>query len=273
MRVTCNYFACENITSFSNLWLHMSYWGVKFPRRPKSSKAVRKHKLMNIATLALIKKSLNLVKVGIEYVEHDNQVSLGLRRPQWIGFKGPGIGRGNFDNGILKISSDVGGDTVRLDAAIFRAIMRIWNGPDGIKNTVKDGRLEASLWHDLVWYFAKNIAAAWGCSVLEVLDWANGLFHAAWKEYGEMYPSAKFVPQKARVAYGVTHFAAPWYHRFKQIFGLSLVVLCICGGCQGCALFEPPPDIWVTGSSGTFDNSDVEAIEPWISTNIVDGVR
>lgn len=227
---------------------------------------------MDAATLAIIKKSIDLAKVGIEYIEHDNKVSLGLRKPQWIGFEGPGIGRGDFDNGYLRIASVKGGDLVRLDASVFRAYMRFWNGPDLLKNKVKDGRLESSLWHDLVWFFAKDIAKKWGCSVEEVLEWANGLFYAAWKDYGEHYPDAKFVPQKARAAYGVVHFSAPWYHRFKKIFGLSVVVLCV-SGCQGCALFDPPPDIHVTGSSGTFTDDDIEAIEPWISTNVVNGVR
>ena len=228
---------------------------------------------MNAATLAVIKKGVDLAKVGIEYIEHDNKVALGLRKPQWIGFEGPGIGRGNFDNGILRIASIKGGNAVRLDARVFRAYMRFWNGPDLIKNRVKDGRLESSLWHDLIWFFAKEIAKEWGCSVQEVLEWANGLFHAAWKEYGEMYPDAKFVEQKARVAYGVVHFATPWYHRFKKIFGLALVMLCICG-CEGCALFDSPPDdITVTGSSGTFGDNEVESIQPWISTNVVEGVR
>lgn len=228
---------------------------------------------MNTATLALIKKSIDLAKIGIEYIEHDNKVMLGLTKPQWIGFKGEAIWRGDFDNGWLKITSTKGGDTVRLDASKFRAAMKFWNGPDLISNTLKDGSLEASLWHDLIWFFANDIANAWGITALEVLEWANGLFHAAWRDYGKMYPNAKFVPQRARIAYGVVHFAAPWYHRVKKLFGLALVLMCVCGGCDGCALFEAPPDVHVTGSSGTFTDSDVESIEPWISTNIVEGVR
>lgn len=130
--------------------------------------------------------------------------------------------------------------------------MPFWNGPDLINNKVKDGQLESSLWHDLSWHFAQEIAVAWGCRVVDVKYWANGLFYAAWKDYGEYYPSAKFVSQKARVAYGVVHFATPWYHRIKKLFGLSLVLLSV-SGCEGCALFDPPPDnIKVTGSSGVW---------------------
>lgn len=234
---------------------------------------------MNASTIAIIKKSIDLAKHGIEYIEHDNKVSLGLRKPQWIGFEGIGIGRGDFDNGVLNITSlknseQDGADNVVLEASVFSALMRFWNGPDLINNKVKDGRLEASLWHDLIWRFAKEIAATWGCSEDKVYEWANSLFYAAWKDYGSMYPSAKLVTQKARVAYGVVSFAAPWYHKLKRLFGLALVVLCVCGGCEGCALFNTPPDdVTVTGSSGTFGDESVESIEPWISTNVVEGVR
>lgn len=228
---------------------------------------------MDAATLAAIKKGVNLAKKGIEYIEHDNKVMLGLRKPQWITFEGPGIGRGDFDNGVLCIASVKGENAVRLDARVFSAWLKAWNGPDLIDNKVKDGRLESSLWHDLIWFYAKDIAAAWGCTAVEVMEWANGLFFAAWKDYGEHYPSARFVDQKARIAYGAVHFSAPWYHRFKKLFSLSVVILCVCGGCEGCAFFDPAPnDIHVTGSSGTFGD-DVESVEPWVSTNSVQGVR
>ena len=228
---------------------------------------------MNAATLVALKKTVDLAKVGIEYIEHDQRVSLGMLKPQWIAFEDSGIGKGNFDNGVLKITSERGGNTVRLDSSAFRAVARYWNGPDLVNNKIKDGRLESSLWHDLIWVFAKDISKEWNCRVVEVLDWANGLFYAAWKDYGEHYPSAKFVTQKARIAYGVVHFSVPWYHRVKKIFGLAVVVLCVCSGCHGCALFDPPPDVHVTGSSGVFCSDDVEAIEPWVSTNVVQGVR
>ena len=228
---------------------------------------------MDAATLALIKKGIDFAKAGIEYIEHDNQVMLGLTKPQWIGFRGTAIGRGNFDNGWLRITSKKGGSIVRLDADTFRAVLKFWNGPDVIQNNLKDGSLEASLWHDLIWVFAKEIATAWGCSDLDVMLWANGLFHAAWKNYGKMYPSARLVNQKARIAYGVVTFSAPWYHRLKKVFGLAVVLLCVCGGCDGCALFETPPDVEVTGSSGAFGNDAVESIQPWVSTNVVEGVR
>ena len=227
---------------------------------------------MNTATLVALKKTVDLAKVGIEYIEHDQRVSLGMLKPQWIEFEGKGIGEGAFDNGVLKITSHKGSNTVRLDSSAFRAVMRYWNGPDLVNNKIKDGRLESSLWHDLIWVFAKDIAKEWGCRVVDVMCWANGLFHAAWKDYGNHYPSARFVKQKARIAYGVVSFATPWYHRAKKILGLSVVVLCL-SGCSGCSLIEPPPDIRVAGSSGIFCDDDVESIEPWVSTNVISGVK
>ena len=224
---------------------------------------------MNTATLVELKKVVDFTKVGIEYIEHDQRVSLGMLKPQWIGFEGDGIGMGDFNNGVLKITSHKGGDTVRLESYAFRAVMRYWNGPDLVNNKVKDGRLESSFWHDLMWVFAKDIAKEWNCRVVDVMMWANGLFYSAWNDYGKHYRGAKCVKQKARFAYGVVSFATPWYHRIKKVFKLSLVMLCF----SGCALFSPPPDIVTTGSSGAFDDNDIEAIQPWLSTNCVNGVR
>lgn len=226
---------------------------------------------MDAATIAILKKAVDLARLGIEYVQHDQQVMLGLRKPQWVEFTGPGLGRGNFDDGILRIVSDPNGNRVRLYASIFPASSGFWNGPDGCSNKVKDGRLPSSLWHDLIWLRADKIAAEWGCSALEVMQWANGMLSAGWIGYAELYPAAKNVKTKARISYGATQFAAPWYHRVKILFGISVIILCL-SGCTGCALFDKPPDVTMTGSSGLFDD-DVEAIQPWISTNVVEGVR
>lgn len=49
---------------------------------------------MTPKTLAILKKSYDLAKHGIEYIEHDDKVSLGLRKPQWIAFEGQGSGVG-----------------------------------------------------------------------------------------------------------------------------------------------------------------------------------
>ncbi len=232
---------------------------------------------MTTAQFAILKKAVDLARLGIEYVERDQKIMLGLTRPQWVVFEGPGIARGSFDNGILAITSRRGGgadgaDVVRLDARAFSALMRFWNGPDGICNKVGDGRLESSLWHDLTWKFAAQIAAEWGFTEMEVLLWANALFAAAWKGYAKFYPDARFVNLKVRVAYGATQFAAPWYHRLKRILGFTVFAVCFVG-CHGCALFDAPPaDVVMVDSSGPFRDA-VESVEPWISTNVVEGVR
>lgn len=226
---------------------------------------------MTPKTLAILKKTYDLGRAGIQYLERDNKVMLGTSRPQHITFEGDKIGRGNFDNGFLGIRSIPGGDQVRFFSREIPVDSGIWNGPDIIKNAVKDGRLETSFWHDLICKFAKDIAKAWGVSEDSVLAWAHGLFHAAWLHYGEMYPKAKFVKIKARVAYKTILIGFPWYRRIKRWFGLSVILLCFCAGCQGCSLLAPPPDITVTDSSGLFYD-DVHSVEPWVSTNVIDGV-
>ena len=226
---------------------------------------------MTPKTLAILKKTYDLGRAGIQYLERDNKVMLGIDKPQHITFRGAGIGRGCFGNAFLSIVSSPGRDVVSFMSRRIPVDSGIWNGPDIIKNAVKDGRLEASLWHDLICKFAKDIAKAWGVSEDSVLAWAHGLFYAAWNHYGETYPKAKFVKTKARVAYKTIVVGFPWYRRIKRLFGLSVVLLCFCAGCQGCSLLAPPPDITVTESSGLFYD-DVHSVEPWVSTNVIDGV-
>lgn len=226
---------------------------------------------MTPKTLAILKKTYDLGKAGIQYLERDNKVMLGMDKPQHITFEGDKIGRGYFENDFLRIASVRKGNVVEFHSKPIPVDSGIWNGPDLIKNAVKDGRLEASYWHDLICKFAKDIAKAWGVSEDDVLMWAHGLFHAAWRHYGSMYPKAKFVKTKARVAYEAIRIGFPWYRRIKRWFGLSVVILCFCAGCQGCSLFAPPPDITVTDSSGLFYD-DVHSVEPWVSTNVIDGV-
>ena len=226
---------------------------------------------MNATTIAAIRAAVKFSRGAIEYIQHDQMVMLGLRKPQWVKFAGPGIGRGFFSNGILTISSERGGDTVTLSVKAFSAWLRLWNGPDFLPNTMQDGSLEISLWHDFLFYFAPEIAMEWNCSEAYVLDWANGLLHAGYQGYGQLYPDAVWVTLKARVCYGGLRLGTPWYHGLKRLFGLAVIALCV-AGCEGCALFESPPDWKMTESSGLFHN-DVESIQPWISTNIVEGVR
>ena len=226
---------------------------------------------MTPKTLAILKKTYDLGKAGIQYLERDNKVMLGTSLPQHITFEGDEIGRGYFKNDFLRIVSVRKSNVVGFYSKPIPVASGIWNGPDLIKNAVKDGRLEASFWHDLICFFAKDIAKAWGVSEDDVLTWGHGLFHAAWNHYGAMYPKAKFVKTKARVAYYTILIGLPWYRRIRRLFGLSVVLLCFCAGCQGCTLLAPPPDITVTDSSGLFYD-DVHSVEPWVSTNVIDGV-
>ena len=223
---------------------------------------------MNASTILALKKAVELTRGAVEYIEHDQQVLLGLRKPQWIIFSGEDVVRPNFYNKYLSIEM-VKGCKMRLAITAFSAWTKLWNGPDLIGNDLKDGSLESSLWHDFLWEFAKDIAEQWGCTPEAVMEWANGLFHAAWVAYGEMYPDAKLVHTKARVAYGVVQFSIPWYHRIRNAF-LTLMrivvfaLLCInVLGYSGCSAFKPPPNYSVDSSSGLFGDENIEVVEPW----------
>ena len=84
---------------------------------------------MDAATIAILKKAVDLARVGIEYVQHDQQVMLGLRKPQWVEFHGKGIGRGNFEMNGFRITSVSGGDTVRLGLCAVRSMVAALERP------------------------------------------------------------------------------------------------------------------------------------------------
>ena len=201
---------------------------------------------MDAATIATICAIAKTSKGAIEYLVKDQRASFGLLVPAHVVFKGKAIGRGNFDNGILKISTFDGGNAVRLDASCFPASARIWNGPDIIPNDWKDGSFEMSLWHDLIWKFSEKIAYAWGVTATAVRRWANGILAAAWKGYSKLYPEAEYIGVKVRVAYGATNFTASWWHKFTRLFAVLLLAVSL-SGCAGCAA---PPNWEMTDSSG-----------------------
>lgn len=205
---------------------------------------------MNPATMKVLKKAISIIgKEAYAYIKDDQLVSYSLLQPAYIRFSGKDIGIGNWDNGILKIVSKKGGDEVCMYASPFSGSLRLWNGPDLIPNRDKkkgkdgdgDGRMEASLWHDLIWFFSPFIAKDLELSEQDVLAWANGLLPNAWKGYAEWYPDARFVKTKAHLGYNATELGRPVYHPFKRFVNmvrgwfLLAIVASLLAGCEvGC---------------------------------------
>ncbi len=177
------------------------------------------------------------------YVDDDLHHYYGLDKPAWASFKGDGIGIlgrslevGVVEVGVLRIEF-ASAALVRFSANAFSAASRLWNGPNVIPDTLRDGSFEMSLWHDLVWAYAKAIAAALGVTKQEVMAWADGILDAAYRGYGKK-KYGKDVRVRARIAFNVCERARRWW---RQVFPGAVclaVALAMAAGCSGCA--APP---------------------------------
>lgn len=194
--------------------------------------------------------AIKVAKVGCKaarsifhYIDEDLHTYYGLSKPAWASFKGAGIGVlgkslevGTVSVGVLRIEF-VSAVVVRLYADAFTASSKLWNGPNVIPDNLKDGSMEMSLWHDLVWAYAKTIAAALGVSEQDVMAWADGILDAAYKGYGKK-KYGKDTRLRARVAFNVCEWSRRWW---RKVFpGVVCLIVC-CGllaGCSGCA--SPP---------------------------------
>ena len=109
----------------------------------------------------------------------------------------------------------------------------LWNGPDAIPNNTLRGML-ASLYHDLIWVHAAELAAAWGCTELEILRWGGDVLFLVWVWASR---DSWWGRREAWLAFQVTDFAAPFYHRLlprvKKTVGATVLAL-LCSGCTGC---------------------------------------
>lgn len=150
------------------------------------------------------------------------------------------------DDGSLEIDWSQYSLGLRLAANPFPASAHLWNGPD----VIGDGyfaAMFASLFHDLIWGHADEIAKAFDVPRETVLRWGDGVLYAIWHtvEPGLM----------SRLAYGVCEFAVPWYHKLKRLFGFGCAALAF----AGCAAFNPP-NIALIEATGT--NAIARAMQP-----------
>ena len=171
-------------------------------------------------------------KRAVDYIRDDLRKKYGLASAAWAVVAGPGVGKiGEAHAGPLSIVP-LSENRVRLECEPFAPESGLWNGPNVIPDNLGDGSLEASLWHDLVWGFADDIAEQTGRTRQEVMKWGNGILCSCWRGYGEkVYRKRR--NRLARAAYGVCEFARRWW---KAVF----VAAAVAGiaGCHGCA--APP---------------------------------
>ena len=196
------------------------------------------------------------------YVRDDLSARYGLKEKARIVVSGKGVCIGNAQVGPLTIKSWPDAGTVTLEAEPFEASTGYWNGPNVVPDDLKDGSLEASLWHDLIWHFCGDIARQTGKSagqVLEwsngilaaawqVLEWSNGILSAAWRFYGrELYGRSEGSGRRRGwLAYQVCRFGA-WFKKFFVRISCMAFAAGLLAGCNGCA---NPPEWDVVDSSG-----------------------
>lgn len=136
----------------------------------------------------------------------------------------------NFDNGVLGVEK-LGGGRIRLVAHAFPR-KGLWNGPDILRNNTFR-RMLSSLFHDLIWVYRRELAAAWGVDEVAVMRWGGD---ALWLVWSWASQDSWWGRREAWIAFQVTQTAAPVYHKAKKLFGkaTAVVAVSLCAGCAGC---------------------------------------
>ena len=210
------------------------------------------------ATIAIGKKVAKVANKVIKYVREDNAASYGLDeevRAVLFGDNVAVIEEGEIVVEITAITTADGSLSiapvesgldwgVRLVANPFPASSHLWNGPDLIRNNQYRSML-ASLFHDLIWEHADEIAKAWGVSKQAVLRWGDGVLYALW-----LHASGDSILGRleARAAWQVCEYSRGWYHTAKKWLGLHCVTLAAMLAAAGCGT---PPDWTVAELDGT----------------------
>ena len=212
---------------------------------------------MDVATaIKLGRKTMKVANKVIKYIREDNEATFGLDeevRAELTGLKLIEIWEGERHlpicqyttaDGSLTIEPRMEGglEFVRPTAHPFPASSRLWHGPDLIKNNQYRSML-ASLFHDLIWEHADEIAKAWGVSKQAVLQWGDGILYALWMYASETSALGRV---EARVAWQVCEYSRGWYHKVKKLIGLHCLAFALL--LAGCGT---PPDWTVSGVEGT----------------------
>ena len=159
---------------------------------------------------------VSLIGAARDYFIRDREARYGVVTPICVTIVGDGVGIGSASCGPLTIMSIKGGDKCILTCAPFDPEDRLWNGPDILPNERNDGSMVASLWHDLIWGFAADIASQTGLSVAEVKQWGNGVLFSVWRSYAQKNGVwTWFNRLLARAAYVVTSWSKKWYGKVK----------------------------------------------------------
>lgn len=186
---------------------------------------------------------LRIAKTTVRYVRDDETRTYALLEPTAVILGGSGIGvvcgkRIAFKNNTFEIASYDNGDALMMAAKPFPASTRYWNGPNIIAD-INDGRMEASLYHDLLWQFRDAICEANGLDdEWEYLKWTNTIFAVLWQGYAKRKGGRGwFARTKSGIAaWWLNSRISKWFARAPIMFFALLI-----SGCSGC---YTPPDGW-----------------------------
>lgn len=173
-----------------------------------------------------------LAKACADYIRNDQKADYPLPEPVSVVVRSRRVAKlvkapYTTRDGSLAVMP-LGEDRVRLTANRFGR-SGLWNGPDVIPNKRLRAML-ASLFHDLIWIHAAELAAAWGISSVEVLRWGGDVLYLVWVWASR---DSWWGRREAWLAFQGTQFAAPWYHGLKGALGVSCVsaALLLMPGC------------------------------------------
>lgn len=205
---------------------------------------------------AELQKALAVLAVAVkQYVEEDQGASFGLPGDVSVVVKSRRVALSvptDFATTFTTLDGSLSiqwldPERVKFTAHKFDAEAKLWNGPDVIPNKWFRSML-ASLFHDLIWGHAAEIARAMGLTEKAVLRWGNDVLYLLWVWGSE---DSWWGRREAWLAFQTCEFSSGWYHKAKKVLHLCLAVAALglaAAGCSGCYSL---PDGGVEGVDGT----------------------
>lgn len=201
-------------------------------------------------------------QMGIKYLKDDYSHWTSLDEPVTIEVFSKGIGRFNFANDTLQISSP-NSDHLILHSETFSAETHYWNLASIIKDAKEkggddDGRDEGSLFHDLIDTFKAAIAKVNNTTEKDVSDWSDAVLAIIWRSYGKKKgKDGWWLNVKTKAALNICR---------SSLRGIWRKIVCIVVISSACLFFSGCDDV-PEGYSTTPD------IHYTTYTNVVKGVR